>query len=133
MDQLPLDHVAVAVRSIAESLPIFELLVGARSSDRERVVDHGVDVVFVGDGDARIELIEPLSPDSGVGRFIDRRGPGLHHIAFRVPDLATTLERLAARGVELIDREPRPGAHGRRVAFVHPRSTAGVLVELVEG
>ncbi|MBX6364187.1 MAG: methylmalonyl-CoA epimerase [Gemmatimonadetes bacterium] len=133
MDQLPLDHVAVAVRSIAESLPIFELLVGARSSDRERVVDQGVDVVFVGDGDARIELIEPLSPDSGVGRFIDRRGPGLHHIAFRVPDLATTLERLAARGVELIDREPRPGAHGRRVAFVHPRSTAGVLVELVEG
>lgn len=133
MDQLPLDHVAVAVRSIAESLPLFELLAGARGSDRERVPAQGVDVVFLGTAGASIELIEPLSPDSGVGRFIDKRGPGLHHIAFRVPDLAAALERLAARGVELIDREPRPGAHGRRVAFVHPRSAAGVLVELVEG
>lgn len=133
MDQLRLDHVAVAVRSIAESLPLFELLAGARGSDRERVPAQGVAVVFLGTAGASIELIEPLSPDSGVGRFIDKRGPGLHHIAFRVPDLAAALERLAARGVELIDREPRPGAHGRRVAFVHPRSAAGVLVELVEG
>jgi methylmalonyl-CoA/ethylmalonyl-CoA epimerase len=136
MDQLPLDHVAVAVRSIAESLPLFELLVGARGSERERVDAQGVDVVFVGGdgGDGtKIELIEPLSPQSGVGRFLEKRGPGLHHIAFRVPDLAAALERLAAQGIELIDREPRAGAHGHRVAFLHPRSTAGVLVELVEG
>lgn len=132
MDQLPLDHVAVAVRSIAESLPLFELLVGARGSERERVAAQGVDVVFVGGDGAKVELIEPLSPESGVGRFIEKRGPGLHHIAFRVPDLAAALERLAAQGVELIDHAPRPGAHGHRVAFLHPRSTAGVLVELVE-
>ncbi|HET9984747.1 MAG TPA: methylmalonyl-CoA epimerase [Longimicrobiales bacterium] len=133
MDQLPLDHVAVAVRSIAESLPLFELLVGARGSERERVAAQGVDVVFVGSDGAKVELIEPLSSESGVGRFIEKRGPGLHHVAFRVPDLAAALERLAAQGIELIDREPRPGAHGHRVAFLHPRSTAGVLVELVEG
>lgn len=130
--QLPLDHVAIAVDSIAKALPLFESLTGGAGSVTERVETQGVNVAFVGTGAARLELIEPLSAESGVGRFLARRGPGLHHIAYRVADLQTMLDDLAARGVELIDREPRTGARGHRVAFLHPRSTGGVLIELVE-
>lgn len=132
MAQLPLDHVAIAVASIDEALPIFELLTGAEGSRRERVEDQGVDVVFVGDGAGRLELLEPLSPDSPVGRFIAKRGPGMHHLAYRVPDLAAALTRLSDSGVRLIDERPRPGAHGRLVAFLHPSSTGGVLIELIQ-
>lgn len=131
--ELPLDHVAVAVRSIAESQPLFELLTGGGSSVRERVAAQGVDVIFVGrEGDARLELLEPTDPGSAVGRFIEKRGPGLHHVAYRVPDLEAALARLGDAGLELIDHAPRPGAGGHRVAFLHPRSCGGVLVELVE-
>jgi methylmalonyl-CoA/ethylmalonyl-CoA epimerase len=132
MSQLELDHVAIAVQSIADALPTFEALVRASGSTLERVESQGVAVAFVGEGAGRLELIEPLSPESGVGRFLAKRGPGVHHLAYRVGDLTGTLERLAADGVELIDRAPRPGAHGHRVAFLHPRSTGGVLIELVE-
>jgi methylmalonyl-CoA epimerase len=132
MKQLPLDHVAIAVHSIADALPRFELLTGGHASPRERVDAQGVDVVFVGEGEGRLELLEPLAPESAVGRFLERRGPGIHHLAYRVPDLAAALGRLAAAGVRLIDEEPRPGAHGRKVAFLHPSSTGGVLIELVE-
>lgn len=131
--QLPLDHVAIAVDSLAKALPLFQSLTGGAGSDIERVEAQGVNVAFVGTGAARLELIEPLSAESGVGRFLARRGPGLHHIAYRVVDLGSTLDDLAARGVELIDREPRAGVHGHRIAFLHPRSTGGVLIELVEG
>ncbi len=133
MQPLELDHVAVVVASIATALPTFEALVGARGSTPERVEAQGVAVSFVGAGAARLELLEPLTPESGVGRFLEKRGPGLHHIAYRVADLAGTLDRQAAAGVQLIDRAPRPGAHGHLVAFIHPRSAGGVLVELVEG
>lgn len=133
MERLLLDHVAIAVPSIAEALPLFELLTGAEGSARERVEAQGVDVAFVGEGEGRLELLEPLSSDSPVARFLERRGPGLHHLAYRVADLDAALERLSAAGVRLIDERPRPGAHGRRVAFLHPKSTGGVLVELVEG
>ena len=132
MSQLELDHVAIAVQSITDALPTFEALVGATGSAAERVESQGVAVAFVGEAAGKLELIEPLSAESGVGRFLAKRGPGIHHLAYRVPDLAATLERLAADGVELIDRVPRPGAHGHRVAFLHPRSTGGVLIELVE-
>lgn len=131
--QHPLDHVAIAVASIDESLPLFRLLTGGTASPRERVDDQGVDVVFVGEGEGRLELLEPTTPDSPVARFLERRGQGLHHLAYRVPDLAAALRELAEAGVRLIDAEPRTGAHGRRVAFIHPSSTGGVLVELVEG
>ncbi len=132
MESMILDHVAIAVTSIAQSLPTFEALVGGKGSDPETVAAQGVAVAFLGAGEARVELIEPLTPESGVGKFLERRGPGLHHVAFRVPDLAATLGRLREAGVELIDKQPRPGAHGHLVAFIHPRSTGGTLVELVQ-
>ena len=129
---LPLDHVAIAVESIDGALPALKAVTGAESSPRERVEAQGVALVFLGSGDGRLEILEPLSPDSPVGKFLDRRGPGLHHIAYRVTDIQARLDRLADAGFQLIDTEPRPGAMGHRVAFLHPRSTGGVLIELVQ-
>jgi methylmalonyl-CoA epimerase len=126
--RLPLDHVAVAVRSIEESQGLFELVSGASCTAPEFLEAQGVRVAFVG----AVELLEPLGPDTTVGRFIARRGEGLHHIAFRTRNLQAELDRLDAEGVPLIDRVPRPGARGHRVAFLHPAGTGGVLVELVE-
>lgn len=130
--ELSLDHVAIAVPSITVALPIFELLADAPGSRIEHVEAQQVDVAFVGTGAARVELLQPSSPDSTIQKFLDRRGPGLHHIAYRVPDIEAALRRLAAAGVRLIDEQPRPGAGGHKVAFLHPQSTHGVLVELVE-
>jgi methylmalonyl-CoA/ethylmalonyl-CoA epimerase len=129
---LPLDHVAVAVESIDDMLTALESVTGARGSPRERVASQGVEVCFLGSGPGRIELVEPTGPDTPVARFLSKRGPGLHHIAYRVPDLEALLRQLADAGFDLIDREPRAGAQGHRVAFIHPRSTGGVLIELVE-
>ena len=129
---LPLDHVAIAVESIDDVLPALQAVTGAGSSRRERVEAQGVELVFLGRGDGKLELLEPLGPDTAVGRFLAKRGPGLHHIAYRVPDIEATLAELADAGFELIDAKPRPGALGHRVAFLHPRSTGGVLVELVQ-
>ncbi|MGH7130076.1 MAG: methylmalonyl-CoA epimerase [Planctomycetaceae bacterium] len=130
--QLPLDHVGIAVRSLDAALPLYELLTGGRSSLPERIETQRVTVAFVGEGSGRIELIEPTDPASPVARFLERRGPGIHHLAYRVPDIEAALRTLSAAGIELIDRMPRPGAHGTRVAFVHPRGTGGVLIELVQ-
>jgi methylmalonyl-CoA/ethylmalonyl-CoA epimerase len=129
---LPLDHVAIAVDSIDDVLPALELVTGARGSPRERVEAQGVELCFVGDGDGKLELLQPLGPQTPVGRFLQRRGAGLHHLAYRVTDIDAALRELERAGVELIDRSARPGAHGHRVAFIHPRSTGGVLMELVE-
>jgi methylmalonyl-CoA/ethylmalonyl-CoA epimerase len=127
-----LDHVGIAVASIDESLPLWESLTGGKGSAREVVETQGVEVVFVGAGAGRVELIAPLRPDSTVARFLERRGSGMHHLCYRVPDLRAALAEYAAEGYELIDREPRAGAGGHLVAFLHPRSMAGVLIELVE-
>lgn len=127
-----LDHVAIAVPSIDDALPQYETLIGARGSLPETVASQGVRVVFIGSGPAAVELLEPLRADSPVARFLEKRGPGLHHIAYRVADIEAALAEQIAAGVEPIDRVPRAGAHGRRVAFLHPRSFSGVLVELVE-
>ncbi|HUG41550.1 MAG TPA: methylmalonyl-CoA epimerase [Longimicrobiales bacterium] len=129
---LPLDHVAIAVASIDDVLPAFEALTGARGSPRERVESQGVELCFVGAGDGKLELLQPLAPDTPVGRFLARRGPGLHHVAYRVPDIARALRAAEEHGLEPIDRVPRAGAYGHKVAFLHPRSTGGVLVELIE-
>jgi methylmalonyl-CoA epimerase len=128
LSSFPLDHVAVAVPSLQEACRLFRLLSGDEPSPVEELVSQGVRVQFVGS----IELLEPLQPASTVGRFLERRGPALHHVAYRVPDLGATLSRLRQEGLELIDREPRPGAGGHLVAFLHPRSTGGILVELVQ-
>lgn len=127
-----LDHVAVAVDSIADAADLYGRLVGASATPAEDVTSQGVRVAFLETGSTRVELLEPLSADSPVGRFLARRGPGLHHLAFRVNDLKVALRELERAGVELIDREPRAGAGGHAVAFIHPRSAGGVLVELVE-
>lgn len=124
-----LDHVGIAVRSLAEAIPLYERLERVAASPPEEIPGQGVRAVFVG----TTELLEPTAPDTAVGRFLERRGPGLHHVAWRVPDLAAELVRLEAEGVRLVDRAPRPGARGHRVAFLHPSATGGVLVELVEG
>lgn len=128
MNGLPVDHVALAVASLDDALPLYERLSGASGSRPETLPEQGVRVAFVGD----LELLEPLDADSPVGRFLARRGPGLHHIAYRTGDLRAELRRLADENYELIDTEPRPGARGHQVAFLHPRSTGGVLVELVQ-
>ena len=131
--ELPLDHVAIAVPSIPAALPLFELLAQTTGSPVERVESQKVDVAFIGTGAGKIELLQPTARDSTVQRFLDKRGSGLHHIAYRVADLEDALARLAAAGIRLIDEKPRAGAGGHRVAFLHPQSTQGVLIELVEG
>jgi methylmalonyl-CoA/ethylmalonyl-CoA epimerase len=124
----PLDHVAIAVHSIEDSSTVFELMSGKTCSQAQTLESQGVRVAFIG----TLELLEPLSPETTVGRFLERRGPGLHHIAYRTNDIHAELSRLEAAGTRLIDRAPRMGANGHMVAFLHPESTGGVLVELVQ-
>lgn len=123
-----LDHIAIAVHSIEDSSSFYELVSGEVCSPPETLTSQGVRVAFVG----AVELLEPLDADTTVGRFLERRGQGLHHIAYRTEDLSTELERLAAEGIRLIDQKPRLGANGHLVAFLHPSSTGGILVELVQ-
>lgn len=124
----PLHHVAIAVPSLEDARAIFESLSGASATEPESLEAQGVRVTFIG----QVELLEPLGPDSTVARFLERRGPGLHHIAYATQDIRGDLAALRAQGCTLIDEEPRPGAGGHAVAFIHPRSTGGVLVELVQ-
>ena len=128
MNGLPLDHVGVAVPSIRESAATFEPIMGATCSSIEELPGHDVKVAFVGS----IELIEPRSSASSVARFLARNGPGIHHVAYRVPDLRATLQDLNTRGFHLIDEEPRLGARGHLIAFIHPKSPGGSLIELVQ-
>ena len=123
-----LDHVAIAVRSFAEVLPLLERLGGVAATRAERVESQGVEVCFVGS----VELIRPLVADNGVARFIERRGPGLHHIAYRVADVGSLMRELLSEGCRFTSEGPIAGAGGHRIAFMHPKSTGGVLVELVE-
>ncbi len=124
----PLDHVAVAVHSIEESCRLFELLSGETCTPPETLETQGVRVAFVG----AVELLEPLGPETTVGRFLLRRGQALHHVAYRTDDIERDLARLEAAGLERIDPTPRAGANGHRVAFLQPSGTGGVLIELVE-
>jgi methylmalonyl-CoA epimerase len=132
MDARSLDHVGIAVRSLDESLPLFESITGGKGYGRETVEQQGVEVVFLGTGDGRLELLAPTRDDSGVAKFLAKRGPGMHHLCYRVPDVAAELERYRSAGAQLIDESPRPGAAGHLVAFIHPKSTGGVLVELLQ-
>ena len=128
MNGYPLDHVAVAVRSIQEAAATFEPVTGCACSTVEELPAHGVNVAFMG----ALELIEPRSPDSTVARFIDRHGPGIHHMAYRVSDIRAALTKLKTLGFQPIDEEPRSGARGHQVAFLNPKSTGGALIELVQ-
>jgi methylmalonyl-CoA epimerase len=127
-----LDHVGIAVHSLDESLPVFESITAGKGHGREVVEQQGVEVVFLGTGDGRLELLAPTRDDSAVAKFLARRGPGMHHLCYRVDDVAAELARYRAAGAQLIDETPRPGAAGHLVAFVHPKSTGGVLVELLQ-
>lgn len=124
-------HVGVAVEDLEEALAMYTALFGAQLEHREELTDQGVDSLSLKVGDSRVELLGSLGPDTPVGKFLDRRGPGLHHVAFEVDDVAAELERLAAAGAELIDEAPRRGILGTKVAFIHPHATGGVLAELV--
>lgn len=127
-----LHHVAIAVESLAEARKIYEAALGLAASAVEHVADQKVNVLVLYAGAQRIELVEPASPDSPVSAFLEKRGGGIHHLAWKVDDVADAIAKLAAAGVRMIDAAPRPGAHGTRIAFVHPKSTGGVLMELVE-
>lgn len=132
MNEHVLDHVGIAVHSLDEALPLWESLIGAAGSGRERVESQGVEVVFVGHGAGRVELLAPTRPDSPVAKFLEKRGPGVHHLCYRVADIRAALARYRDEGLQLIDEAPRAGAHGHQVAFLHPRSTGGALVELLQ-
>jgi methylmalonyl-CoA/ethylmalonyl-CoA epimerase len=127
-----LHHVAIVVPSIDEARKLYVDVLGLIAGEPEHVADQKVDVLVCMAGTQRIELVQPSSPDSPVSGFIAKRGGGLHHLAWRVDDLEAALAKLKAAGVRLIDEAPRPGAHGCRIAFIHPKSTGGVLSELVE-
>ena len=126
-----LDHVCIAVRSVADSLDFYGALLGLAAAAIEEVPDQGVRAAIIRVGGSQLELIEPTDPSGAIARFIERRGEGLHHICFEVEDLQGTLDRLDSSGVQLIDRSPRQGLAGM-IAFIHPRATGGTLVELVD-
>lgn len=125
-----LDHIGIAVGDLSEALAFYRDALGLDVAPPEEVPSQRVRAHFVPVGEAAIELLEPTSPDSPIAKFIARRGPGVHHVTLRVDDIRETLERLKTRGVRLIDEAPREGAEGALIAFVHPASTHGVLVEL---
>lgn len=128
---MTLDHLGVAVRDLETSLKSYEVL-GLEAGHRELVAKDQVEVAFVPFAGGRFELLQPLAADSPVGRFLAKRGEGIHHVALSVDDLHAEVDRLKAAGVRMIDDVPRPGAENTLVAFVHPASTGGVLIELVE-
>jgi methylmalonyl-CoA/ethylmalonyl-CoA epimerase len=127
-----IDHVGVAVDDLDAAIALHERAYGLALAHREVVEAQGVEAVLLDVGDSHVELLRPLQPDSAVGRFLASRGPGLHHVAYRVDDIEATLDALRDRGLQLIDETPRPGIRDSRVAFVHPRSAGGVLTEIVQ-
>ena len=127
-----IDHVGVAVEDLDAAIGLYEKSFEMELAHRETVESQGVEAVLLDVGDGHVELLRPLAPDTAVGKFLERKGPGLHHVAYAVEDIDATLERLAAAGLELIDKQARVGIRESRVAFLHPRSTGGVLTEIVE-
>jgi methylmalonyl-CoA/ethylmalonyl-CoA epimerase len=127
-----IDHVGVAVSDLDRAIALYEGTFGMPLVHRETVAEQGVEAVLLDVGDGHVELLSPLGPDTAVGKFIAKRGDGLHHVAYRVDDIDATLAALKDAGLELIDAQARIGIRQSRVAFLHPRSTGGVLTELVE-
>ena len=129
---MKLDHIGIATHQLDEALALWRDVLGLSVDLTEDVKGQGVKVAMLPIGETHIELLEPLSEDSPVGKFLEKRGPGIHHLALRVPDIRATLAQLKEQGTRLIDEAPRLGARGCLVAFVHPSSTNGVLLELVQ-
>ena len=129
---MKVDHIGIATPTIAEGLAIWRDALGFEPDSTEEVAEQGVRVCMLPVGDTHVELLEPLSAESAVGRFLSKRGPGIHHIAIEVRDINASLAELKQKGARLIDETPRVGARGCLVAFVHPSSTNGVLLELVQ-
>src|ERR671923_732526 len=127
-----IDHIGVAVDDLDGAIALYEGRLGMPMQHRETVEEQGVEAVLLGVGDSHVELLRPLGPDTAVGKFLARSGPGLHPVAYGTDDIDSALDAVRGAGLELIDEQPRIGIRGRRVAFLHPKSTGGVLTELVE-
>ncbi len=127
-----IDHIGVAVDDLDAAIALYRDRLGMAEQHRETVEEFGVEAVLLEVGEGHVELLQPTSPDSAVGRFLASSGPGIHHVAYQTDDIDSALAGLREAGLRLIDKEPRIGIRGSRVAFVHPRSTGGVLTELVE-
>ncbi len=127
-----IDHIGVAVEEIEPALELYRDSFELQVAHREVVQEQGVEAVLLDVGENHVELLAPLGPDTPVGKFLARQGPGLHHVAYQVADIDATLETLKQAGLRLIDEQPRTGIRGSRVAFMHPRATAGVLTEIVQ-
>lgn len=127
-----IDHIGIAVEDLEEAAKIYRDFLQLKVTDIEEVPEQKVKVAFIPIGDSEVELLEPTSKDSPVAKFIEKRGEGIHHLAFRVENLEEALARAQAAGIQLIDETPRPGAGGARIAFLHPRSSNRVLIELCE-
>jgi methylmalonyl-CoA epimerase len=127
-----IDHIGIAVADLDAAIAIHRDTYGMPLVHRETVAEQGVEAALLDVGESHVELLAPLAPDTPVGRFLEKRGPGLHHVAYRVDDVAATLDELRAAGLRLIDEAPRTGIRGSRVAFLHPSASGGVLTELVQ-
>ena len=127
-----IDHIGVAVEDLDAAVSLYRDRLGMAEQHRETVDAFGVEAVLLEIGDAHVELLTPTEPSSGVARFLERNGPGMHHVAYRTDDIESALDGLRSAGLRLIDEEPRAGIQGSRVAFLHPKATGGVLTEIVE-
>jgi methylmalonyl-CoA/ethylmalonyl-CoA epimerase len=128
-----IDHLGIAVKDLAAASKRFATLLGVSPSATEEVPSEGVRVAFFAVGESRFELLEPMNKESPVARFLEKRGEGIHHVCLRVKDVVAEVARLRAEGLEFVGAAPRPGAGGHQVAFIHPRSAGGILVELAQG
>jgi methylmalonyl-CoA/ethylmalonyl-CoA epimerase len=127
-----IDHVGIAVADLGSAVELYSRTFGIEPAHRERVESQGVEEVLFAVGSSYVQLLGALGPDTPVGRFLEREGPGVHHVGYRVQDVEQALSRLRSEGIALIDESPRPGSRNTTIAFVHPRSMGGVLIELVQ-
>jgi methylmalonyl-CoA epimerase len=127
-----IDHIGVAVDDLDGAVRLYSESFGMREQHRETIEAFDVEAVLLEVGEGHVELLKPLSAESGIGKFLERNGPGLHHVAYQTDDIDSALQQVKAAGLDLIDQEPRTGIRGSRVAFLHPKATGGVLTELVE-
>jgi methylmalonyl-CoA/ethylmalonyl-CoA epimerase len=129
---MKLDHIGIAVKDLEESMKFYGEVLGMKVSEPEELKDRKLKICFVSIGDANVELLFPTEADSPVGKFIEKKGPGIHHLCYQVDDINQELAKLKEAGVKMIDQEAKPGAHNTMVAFIHPKSSGGVLTELAQ-